>query len=125
MKKYSYCGKNGNKISGGAAMKRDKKTQRKVMHAAILLVISKFFYKLSFKIINSIQPVKPAENDIYKKKCEFLYDNRFDYYYTLMCNIPEDFADTLAKADVNYYKQTNQINKLYTNLRLRGNAIYN
>lgn len=67
------------------------------------------------------QFIKAQKNDdLFKHKCQFLFNCAMDHYYTLAINSPEIIANELAEHHISELKQANKISEIYSILKKRG-----
>lgn len=59
-------------------------------------------------------------DELFIRKCQILFEDAMNYYYTLAINSPEVIANELAEHHISSLKESNRIVELYSKLKKRA-----
>ncbi len=85
--------------------------------AGLLAYIFSCILKYFEKCCINYRLKKLEKNQLYKKRCELLHDDAFNYYYTLAVTRPDLLSYDLASKDINRLKRENLIFTMYSKLK--------
>lgn len=85
----------------------------------VLISASAYIFTCIFQFINrKIEKFNlKRNNDFYKFKCKKIYNNIYNYYYTLAVINPERLCKELASINLMRIKKEKKINKMYDLLK--------
>ena len=93
-----------------------------------LLLIGCFFATYGFvKFIEYVEvhykefhkKVVKRKDELFERRCNYLFDNIEDYYYTMDVNSPSALAYEIANVQLNNLIKKNKVNAMYTKVRAR------